>query len=114
MEVLFPYDAGVVEFNVCVELLVCRLKVFGVILPSFKHGFRAKVGQVWVVDLCISETRIVQDFELGLVGFGQVCKVLVVVRVDTFEVGFLWPVAEMVPEGRDKESAGSLPTFFMT
>jgi len=47
--------------------------------------------------LGVAEAGVVEDLQLGLVGFGDVGKVLLVVGVDTLGVGLVGAVAEVVP-----------------
>lgn len=97
MEILWSLQAHVIELEVSVELLICRLEVLWIILPAFEHCFRAEVGEIRIVDLSITESSIVEDFQFGLVGFGDVGKVVVVIGVGVVQVGFLRPITEVVP-----------------
>lgn len=97
MEILWSLQAHVIELEVGVELLICRLEVLRIILPAFEHCFRTEVGEVRIIDLSITESSIVEDFQFGLVGFGDVGKVVVVIGVSVVQVGFLRPITEVVP-----------------
>lgn len=61
-------------------------------------------GKIGVVDGDVAAASIVEDFELCLIGLGNVGKVLVIVGIDVFWVGLAGLVAEMVPfRGRQRE-----------
>jgi hypothetical protein len=75
-------NAGVVEVDVFLEESVGRVGVLGVLLPALKHGFGAEIGEVGVVELDVAEAVVVENLELGLICFGDVGKVRVVVCID--------------------------------
>lgn len=67
-----------------------------------RNGQTVLTGQVGVIDLNVSDAGVVQDLELGLVSFGDIGKVFVVVVVDSRRVGFVRTVSEMVPIQTDQ------------
>lgn len=97
MEILRPLKAIIIKFDIPIKLLIRRLEILGIILPALQHGFGTEIRQVGIIDLAISEAIVVQNLQLGLIGFGQIGKVLIVVGIHAFEVGFVGSVAEMVP-----------------
>jgi hypothetical protein len=60
-------------------------------------------GKIGIVDLDISDARIVQDLEFDLVRFGDICKVFFIVGVDARCICLFWSVSEVVPVGTRHE-----------
>lgn len=71
-------------------------------------GGEGLTGEVRVVNGHVAAPSVVEDLELGLVGLGDVGKVLLVVGVDVLGIGPAGLVAEVVPLGRRQRELGLL------
>lgn len=73
-----------------------------------RDGWFFLTGKVRIVDGDVAAPSIIEDLQLGLVGLGDVGKVLVVVGIDVLGVGLAGLVAEMVPLGGGEGQLGLL------